>query len=425
MPNLEVYGWGNGSYSSIDYPYYGIHDAIADTVYQKLKNHNETMAEWITDFYLDSNGLKWGDYEYSFKRSSDNWLGYTDDPDSYFMDWSNHMYYVHPYGTHDERGAPDRVKQLYNWVVGNLTNWIKNGRPTRSEDEHKAAYAAGLLAHYFSDIAQFGHTDYTKQDRTNVLVGSGTYHNNYESRQIDTAFLNQLLADLSAYNFDIDVIIMNPKDITIQLAEWVNSYDGTTVLYYDAPIEENVLVGSTYAQMLTDYVNNYDSELEYLGARGHTQQLYQQTLSHIRAAVGNLTQILYTAYKVAESAQTESEITINLSTSSLTLGSSLEVSGTIIPSPSNTVQVTLTFIQPDEGVLTYTVNSTSTGSYSYTFSPDVAGDWSVKASCEGVTSQTEYFKLNPQELDIKILFLVAIVSLVMVGLLVHYITKRR
>ncbi|MCP8317394.1 MAG: hypothetical protein H3Z51_11155, partial [archaeon] len=62
---------------------------------------------------------------------------------------------------------------------------------------------------------------------------------------------------------------------------------------------------------------------------------------------------------------------------------------------------------------------------SYTFSPDVAGDWSVKASCEGVTSQTAYFKVNPQELDIKILFLVAIVSLVMGGLLVHYITKRR
>ncbi|MCP8308795.1 MAG: hypothetical protein H3Z54_08905 [archaeon] len=425
MPNLEVYGWGNGSYSSIDYPYYGIHDAIADIAYQKLRNHNETMTQWITDFYLDSNGQKWGDYEYSFNRSSDNWLGYTDDPDSYFRDWSNHMYYVHPYGTHDERGAPDRVQQLYNWIVGNLTNWIKNGRPTRSEDEHKAAYAAGLLTHYFSDLTQFGHTDYTKQDHTNVLIGSGTYHNNYESRQIDKAFLDQLISDLESYDFEVSTIVTSPKDITIQLAEWVNSYNGTTVLYYDAPIGENVLVGSTYAQMLTDYVNNYNSELKYLGARGYTQQLYQQTLSHIKAAVGNLTRILYTAYKVAESAQTESEITINLSTLTLTLGSSLEVSGLIIPSPSNAVQVTLTFIQPDGRVLTYIANSTSTGSYSYTFSPTVAGDWSVKASYEGATSQTAYFKVNPQKLDIKILFLVAIVSLIMVGLLVYLIAKRR
>jgi len=84
MPNSEAHAWGNGSSNNIDYPYYGIHDAIADVAYQKLKDHNETIAQWITDYYLNSNGEKWGDYGYSFNYGSDNWLGYTDDPDSYF-----------------------------------------------------------------------------------------------------------------------------------------------------------------------------------------------------------------------------------------------------------------------------------------------------------------------------------------------------
>jgi len=432
MPNLEAYGWGNGSSSSINYPYYGIHDAIADIAYQKLKNHNETMAQWITDFYLNSNDQKWGDYEYSFNNGSDNWLSYTDDPDSYFKDWRNHMHYVHPYGTHDEKGAPDRVQQLYNWVVGNLTNWIKNGRPTKSEDEHKATYAAGLLTHYFSDITQFGHTDYTKQDHTNVLIGSGTYHNNYESRQIGTAFLDQLLPDLESYDFGVDIIIMNPKDISTQLATWVNSYDGKNVSYYDTPIGESVIVGSTYAQMLTDYVKNYDSESSYLGARGYTQQLYQQTLSHIRATVGNLTQILYTAYKVAESAQTKSEITINLSTSSLTVGSTLEVSGSIIPPPSNTVQVTLTYFQPGGKIhSTYIINSTSAGLYNHTFSPNITGYWSVKASWEGDeiyegATSAENFKVNPSTSNLMIFFLVVgVIYIIITFSLAYRISKRR
>ncbi|MGQ9469472.1 MAG: hypothetical protein ACUVTD_06570 [Nitrososphaerales archaeon] len=333
ISNLEAHSWGNGSSSSIDYPYYGIHDAIADIAYQKLKNYNETIAQWITDFYFNSNGEKWGDYEYSFNKGSDNWLGYTDDPDSHFKDWRNHMYYVHPYEDHDERGAPDRIQQLYNWVVGNLTSWIKNGRPTRSEDEHKATYAAGLLTHYFSDISQFGHTDYTKQDHT--YADSSTYHNNYESRRIGKAFLDQLLSDLNSYDFEVSITVTSPKDIAIQLATWVNSYDGTTVLYYDAPIGKDVIVGSTYAQMLTDYVKNYDSGLEYLGARGYTQQLYQQTLSHIKATVGNLTRILYTAYKAAESAQTKSTID--------------GIGSKVIYAPSNTVY--FIFADPDRMTL--------------------------------------------------------------------------
>jgi len=35
---------GDGSYKNVTYSYYGIHDAITDVSYQKLKNHNESVA---------------------------------------------------------------------------------------------------------------------------------------------------------------------------------------------------------------------------------------------------------------------------------------------------------------------------------------------------------------------------------------------
>lgn len=59
------------------------------------------------------------------------------------------MYYVHPYGTHDERGVP-RIQQLYDWLLGNWTNWIRDSRPERSEDDHKAAYVAGIASSLLS-----------------------------------------------------------------------------------------------------------------------------------------------------------------------------------------------------------------------------------------------------------------------------------
>ena len=310
---VKAYGWGNGSSNSNKYPYYGIHDIIADTAYQKLRNYNATAASWITDYYLNLTGSKWGDYKYSFGSSAENWLSYTDDADSYYMDWNNHLYEVH--GT--QRGAPERVKQCYDWVVANLTKWILYGQVPRpvpanlyakaslmkvaSEYAHKAVYAAGLLSHYFSDLSQFGHTDDTDKDYSHPSYDPSdrTYQGYYESGVTGDSFIERIVDNLGGYAFKVDRRVGDVKILAENFSRWINAHDGNSAIYVDKD-GGNVVVGSMYRQLLTEFVNNYDEETTYLNARGYTALLYNSTLLHVSAAVGNLTQLLYSAYKEAE-----------------------------------------------------------------------------------------------------------------------------
>ncbi|RLE49152.1 MAG: hypothetical protein DRJ31_05810 [Candidatus Methanomethylicota archaeon] len=422
LPN-QVLCWGNGRSSSEKYPYYGVHDAIAEYAYLKLKSYNETIAKWITDFYLNQYGEKWGDWGYSYNQGSDCWLGYTDDPDSYWRDWDNHVYEVH--GT--RRGAPHRIQELYNLIVSHLAKWIKDGMPKRSEDEHLAAYYAGMLSHYLADMSQIGHTDYTELDHSHPAYDpyKRTFHGYYESISITDEFLDKLTSDLAAYDFKVDVVVKNVSDLVIKLATWCNSHNGSSVnlalnhvvinevelnpagvdagnewveLYnptntavyiggwtietthgetvvvvipegvYLLPqsfyivtysgqwldnqeeslilkdtygnivdathklsdVENNDktwqrspdgydnwdfrystkgfenggvvrIVGSTYYEILKKFVENYDIGISYAGARGYDEYVYKLTLNNIKAATGNLTWILYTAFVEAES----------------------------------------------------------------------------------------------------------------------------
>ena len=415
---LSVFSWGNGNPKSFKYPYYGIHDLIADYAYLKLKEYNETMALWISDFYLNPNGSKWGDYGYSFNQGADCWLGYTDDPDSYWRDWNNHLYEVHGY----KRGAPRRVLELYNLTVNYLAYWIASGMPYKSQEEHLAVYYAGLLTHYFADMSQFGHTDYTYLDHSHPAYDplGRTFHAYYESVSITDDLLSKLESDVEDYDFTVDVYISNVCKTVINLARWVNSHNseyvnlsinhvvinevelnppgfdegnewvelynptnrsvdisgwivktthGVTVsvqipentilepkshyivTYYKQWLdneEEQILlfndkgelidsthkltdkynddrswqrwpdgyadwrftsstkgiknngkpkiVGLTYWEMLTKFVSNYDEGISYLGARGYDEQLYEITSIHIKAAIGNLTNILYSIF---------------------------------------------------------------------------------------------------------------------------------
>lgn len=331
----RAYGWGNGSSSSTIYPYYGIHDIIADTAYQKLRDYNATVASWITEYYLNPGGSKWGDYRYSFGQGSDNWLSYTDDPDSHYQDWKNHTYEVH--GT--QRGSPKRIEQCYDWVVANLTRWILCGRIPRpipadfyanaplmltaSEYAHRAAYAAGLLTHYLSDLSQFGHTDYTEKDHSHPFYDplDSTYHGYYESVSISENLLSKLLNDLGGYTFKVDEMVGNAESLAESFARWINAHEGNSAPYVDKG-DGMVIVGSTYRQMLTSFVTNYDAGLMYLGARGYNTTLYDSTLRHISAAVGNITQLFYSAYQEAEEraatiggGRAATQITFNLASS--------------------------------------------------------------------------------------------------------------
>ncbi len=67
---------------------------------------------------------------------------------------------------------------------------------------------------------------------------------------------------------------------------------------------------------------------------------------------------------------------------SLALGNSATVNGSISPSVSN-VTVKLTYTKPDGTTITRTTTTGADGSFSDAYVPDTAGSWSVKANWDG------------------------------------------
>lgn len=297
LPNQHVGGWGNGFSSNPEFPSYGIHDAVAECAYKKLSSCNETMAKWITDWYIEYGG----DWNYGFNegnlipKGGDNFLAYTDDPDSYYKDWGNHYYEIH---NGARSGAPSRIWELYNRTVENLTLWLSSGMQRGEQHGHMAAYNAGLLTHYFIDITQYGHTDYTEKDYSYPLsdpAGTNiTYHSYYESTDWNTTALKNLTSDLENYTFQVDVHVSDPYILAVNNAKWVNARDGKTAMFNDTE------VGSTYAGMAENFTANYDSSVSYNEMRGYSASLWNMTMENLRSGLKNITRLLYSAYVDAE-----------------------------------------------------------------------------------------------------------------------------
>ena len=79
--------------------------------------------------------------------------------------------------------------------------------------------------------------------------------------------------------------------------------------------------------------------------------------------------------------KSSSTITLVLSKATMEIGESVTVSGII--SPAHSATVTLSFTRPDSSQTTKTTSSSGDGSYSYVFTPDMAGTWSAAASWSG------------------------------------------
>lgn len=80
-----------------------------------------------------------------------------------------------------------------------------------------------------------------------------------------------------------------------------------------------------------------------------------------------------------------SSISCSVSSTSISIGSSITVSGSITPACSG-VTVTLSYTLPNATVFKRTVTSASDSKYSDTYTPSAVGSWSVKASWEGDAS---------------------------------------
>lgn len=77
-----------------------------------------------------------------------------------------------------------------------------------------------------------------------------------------------------------------------------------------------------------------------------------------------------------------STITCNRSQAQILLGESITISGSIDP-PHEGLEITLNYTKPDNSVVTRAAISSADGSFSDTFTPDVAGMWSVAAWWSG------------------------------------------
>jgi cobalamin biosynthesis Mg chelatase CobN len=119
---------------------------------------------------------------------------------------------------------------------------------------------------------------------------------------------------------------------------------------------------------------------------------------------------------------------------SLMLGNSTTVSGSITPAVSNAT-VTLTYTKPDSNTLTRSATSATDGSYSDTYTPDVAGTWSVTASWAGndnffgSTSSAESFTVtNGASSGVPMLYIYLIVVIIIViaaAIVIYRFTKKK
>jgi hypothetical protein len=137
-----------------------------------------------------------------------------------------------------------------------------------------------------------------------------------------------------------------------------------------------------------------------VGGAGSSTSLGVTVYSLVDAETGNeITPRSTTSGSVTvKTPKSPSTITITLSKSTLTSGETITFSGAISPARSTTVTLSLT--RPDSSQITRTTSSGGNGSYTYVFTPDMAGNWSVNAawsgdeSYSGASSSTKTFTVT-------------------------------
>lgn len=302
--SLTSQAWGNGSSTSVEFTYFGIHDITCDIALRTATYTSPELLTWMTDWYIRNET----DYAYSFDgdndllgpTSTDNINAYTDDPDSYWKDWDNHTLNLHPRAGWDppDGDAARRISQLYNQTVYHIYSWLMNGSVRYDTDQHHAAYYGGLMAHYLMDITQFGHTDWTRLDHSNPPghdPQDATYHSYYEARTWTDRALRTIHVDLMGYALPEPERVSDPAQVVRDLANFVNGRHGPDVQFQDIDMS-TVTLGSTYVLMLENFTSNWDAGVTHKGARGFDEQLWNLSEENLVAGMNNLTNLWTSAY---------------------------------------------------------------------------------------------------------------------------------
>ncbi len=145
LPTAQA--WSNGGYSSDpNNPDSGTHDWIAKTALTLQTKDVSFLTTTYKSLYL---------------------LG-TEAPDNpyYIGDTSKHHVYYSSDGSLQDNASALRASQLYSIALG----YLKQG------DRQSAAYDVGVMTHYISDVAVFGHTMGAYTD-----WGAEVHHSDYET----------------------------------------------------------------------------------------------------------------------------------------------------------------------------------------------------------------------------------------------------
>ena len=293
--------WGNGFSASPGHPAYGIHDLVADIALRDMGILNDSAIRWLNDWYL-IDGSDWGpSFDNSSTRATkgDNFLAWTDDPDSSIRDWDNHTLYLHPRPSWQpaKGDAERRVWELYNLTRDELLTWMLNGS-WRDEHQHMAAYYAGLMSHYLLDITQFGHTDWTQLDHSHPAVDpdNATYHAYYESLVWGDDQLDLLTQELVKQPMPRPYRVADVGGLVRALASYVNARDGRNVTFMDGATP--VTVGSQYGMMLTNFTGHLYTPGNHLGIIDGFDfvPMLSWTVEDLTAGIENLTSLWYSAY---------------------------------------------------------------------------------------------------------------------------------
>ena len=232
-----AYGWSNGGYSTNPaQPKYGTHDWIAQHALDYLPAEEK---QYITDNLQT--------YLYGTELPDNSQA-----PDG-FGDTTKHHIYYSAAGTVTDDASAQRAKTEYNIALSYL----------KTKDYADAAKTAGIMAHYISDVAVFGHVM-----GASTPWGAETHHSDYED------YVN---ARTSSYSGSFNTYL---------------SYDGslTTLTAYNAAV--NIAYDTTFGgsnHLTCVWMDtNYDwSNPTFSGRAGQSLNL----------AVNDVADVLHTLYQ--------------------------------------------------------------------------------------------------------------------------------
>ena len=364
------------------------------------------MSHYIVDLavfgHVMGSGTDWG----AETHHSDYENYVNDRTSSYSSTFDTYLSYD---GQLSITSAYDVALQLaYNTTFGtngDLTCvWMDNHYDwSNSAFMNRAGQSLNLAVNYLTDVL---HTLYVEAQTTQTSTTTNILINEMEQNPAGTDAGSEW------------VELYNPTSNTVDIGDWTLSTTAGTAVSLTIPSGTSIEAGGyrVYTHS-SQWLDNEDESVILRDATGNEvdrtpilSDTYNDGRSWQRYPNGEDTNstsdwsFRSSTMGVSNGGETKtpSSISISVSTTSLTIGASISISGAITPVRGG-VAVTLSYTLPNTTVVTRTVVSTSDGRYSDTYAPSVLGSWAVKASWEGdsvyagATSSSQSFTVSKSQ----------------------------